>query len=142
MNTDICVFHLLHNAHQAAKRSFSCELEPTQYLVLKALRELGDGVNQKRLVGATGIDRSTVSNILWRLSKKGLVTMRISTQDTRAVSVCLTDQGKKAVLRATEAAERANEEILGKIPQAQRRAFVANLERIGRGPARAVREAA
>jgi|SRR5690606_6503983 len=142
MNTDICVFHLLHNAHQAAKRSFSCELEPTQYLVLKALRELGDGVNQKRLVGATGIDRSTVSNILWRLSKKGLVTMRISTQDTRAVSVFLTDQGKKAVLRATEAAARANEEILGMIPQAQRRAFVANLERIGRGPARAVREAA
>lgn len=117
MNTDICVFHLLHNAHQAAKRSFSCELEPTQYLVLKALRELGDGVNQKRLVGATGIDRSTVSNILWRLSKKGLVTMRISTQDTRAVSVFLTDQGKKAVLRATEAAERANDEILGMIPK-------------------------
>lgn len=41
MNTDICVFHLLHNAHQAAKRSFRCELEPTQYIVLKALRELG-----------------------------------------------------------------------------------------------------
>lgn len=142
MNTDICVLHLLHNAHQSAKRSFDCDLEPTQYIVLRAIIEIGDGAIQRELTHATGVDRSTMTDTLRRLQRKGLITRSRSVKDARSIKVRLTNDGRTAVLRATEAAARANEEILGMIPQAQRRAFLANLERIGRGPARAVREAA
>lgn len=142
MNTDIFVYRLLHNAHQAAKKSFASDLEPTQYLVLRAIMELGDGSIQRHLIHATGVDRSTMTDTLRRLQRKGLITRRRSAKDTRSIEVRLTNDGRKAVLRATEAAAAANAMILGVIPESQRRAFLANLERIGKGPVQAVREAA
>ncbi|MCK9549172.1 MarR family transcriptional regulator [Aquamicrobium sp.] len=142
MKTDAFAFHSLHLAHQAAKTAFDSELSPTQYLVLKAIRDIGDGVNQITLVQSTGIDRSTMADVLRRLAKIGMIKRRRSQKDTRSVQSFLTDEGRQALLGATEAAARANDLILGAIPQSQRRAFLANLERIGKGPVREVKEAA
>ena len=142
MKTDAFAFHSLHLAHQAAKASFDSDLSPTQYVVLRAIQELGDGVNQRTLTRATGIDRSTMTDVLKRLAKLGLIKRRRSKEDTRSVVSSLTDEGRQAISRATEAAAKANELILGVVPENQRRAFLANLERIGKGPVQAVKVAA
>lgn len=141
MKTDAFAFHSLHLAHQAAKTAFDSELSPTQYVVLRAIQEIGNGVNQRTLTRATGIDRSTMTDVLKRLAKLGLIKRRRSKEDTRSVQSSLTDEGRQAISRATEAAAKANDLILGVVPESQRRAFLANLERIGKGPVM-VREAA
>lgn len=142
MTTDKFVFHSIHLAHQAAKEAFDCDLSPTQFVILRAIADLGDGVNQTALVQHTGIDRSTMADVLRRLAKTGLVKRRRSQKDNRSVGTSLTDEGRDAVLRASAAAERANDLLMGVIPEGQRRAFLANLERVGRGPVQVVREAA
>lgn len=143
MKTDRCVFGLLHQAHQVARDAFDDgNLTPTQYLILRAICEKGDGINQTQIVQATGIDRSTMADVLRRMQTSGLIRRRRSYQDTRCIGASLTEGGRKALLRATEAAEKANEAILGAIPQSQQKAFLRHLEAIARGPVQVVREAA
>lgn len=142
MKTDHFAFALLHKAHQIAKDAFDGELTATQYLILRAICEKGDGINQARLVSATGVDRSTMTDTLRRLVKHGHITRQRSTRDERSMSISLTDNGREALLQATEAASKANEAILGAIPLSQQRAFLRHLEAIARGPVKVVREAA
>lgn len=141
MNTGTFVFHLLHQAHQAAAKAFEDDLTPTQYVVLKTLYELGDGVNQSILIQRTGIDRSTMSDVLRRMVKLEFITRRRKQNDMRCVGVSMTKDGRDALHRATNAAERANDAILNAIPQSQQRTFLRHLESIARGPVK-VAEAA
>lgn len=142
MTDDRFVFHLLHMAHQAARDVFASELTPTQFVVLKALYEIGDGTNQKTLIDHTGVDRSTMTDVLRRLEENGLVTRARSKDDQRAVSVAMTKQGRYAYHLAVDAAEMANHALLSQIPESQRKAFLRNLEGIGKVAAEAARAAA
>jgi DNA-binding MarR family transcriptional regulator len=88
--------HLLHQAEQAAGRLFAESalgfVTLRQLVVLVAVSER-DGLNQTELVERTGIDRSTLAEIIPRLVRKGLVQRRRSREDTRAKVLRLTDEG-------------------------------------------------
>lgn len=144
MKTDSSILHLLHSAEQAAVREFEtcgARLTKTQFIVLAALSESEDILNQKQLTKLTGIDRSTMANVLYRLQNAGMVNRAECQTDRRAIEVSLTKKGKTALMQAREAATRSNEAILAQIPASQRRAFLRHLEGIGKGPLE-VREAA
>ena len=94
--------HLLHRASQAVEEIFQAEgdsdLTPRQLAVL-ATEAGNEGLSQTDIVNLTGIDRSTLADIVRRLVKKGLLQRRRTKQDARAYAVKLTEEGQR-VLRA------------------------------------------
>ena len=70
----------------------------TRALVLHALLS-HDSVSQTRLVELTGVDRSTLADVVRRLLATGHITRRRSKSDSRAYVVRLTEQGRLAAQR-------------------------------------------
>lgn len=72
--------HLLHRTHQAVGQLFvtgmqTNDLTPRQLAVLVAVAE-NEGLSQTDLVERTGIDRSTLADVVKRLKGKGCQTAR------------------------------------------------------------------
>ena len=79
---------------------------------------------------ATGIDRSTVSQVVQLLIRKGLVKRRRTRHDARAYAVSVTEAGRE-VLRASEPIiERIDEAIVEALPATRAKAFISNLRAI------------
>ena len=126
--------HLLHRAGQAADERFATEigntdLTPRQFAVLSALavREIA---SQTEIVEATGIDRSTLADIVKRLVQRGLLVRRRSRQDARAYAVRLTPNGQLALKQAAPAAERAGEHVLRVLSPERRNELIAALSEL------------
>ena len=126
--------HLLHRAGQCAGDIFQNEmneaqLTPRQFAVLASVSQ-NEGLSQTNLVEMTGIDRSTLADIIRRMLKKGLIQRRRAKQDARAYSVKLTDQGRN-VLRATQpVVRRVDEQILSALAAPERKQFLKDLTSI------------
>jgi DNA-binding MarR family transcriptional regulator len=123
--------HLLHRAGQCAADIFQAEmglddLTPRQYAVLLTVSQ-NEGLSQTQLVDKTGIDRSTLADIVRRMLKKGLLTRRRTREDARAYAVRLTDDGWKSLRTADPVARRVDERILSALPAGQRDRFLADL---------------
>jgi len=63
-------------------------------------------------VDATGIDRSTLADVVRRLSKKGLLQRRRTREDARAYAVKLTDEGRRVLRGAEPLAKQVDERVL------------------------------
>lgn len=131
MSLDTSAVHLLHRAGQCAGDIFADEmsrvkLTPRQYAVLVGVSE-NEGVSQTGLVERTGIDRSTLADIIRRMLRKGLLQRKRTKEDQRAYSVRLTEEGRKLLLSAEPGANRADERLLGALSSEQRAAFLASL---------------
>jgi DNA-binding MarR family transcriptional regulator len=104
--------HLLHRACQVADGVFNAEAGATglttrQFAVLVAVAENQD-ISQTGLVAATGIDRSTVAEIVKRLLKRGLIRRRRTRLDARTYAVRLSDEGEALLDKVRPAANRAD----------------------------------
>ncbi len=126
--------HLLHRAGQCAGDVFQSEmrtedLTPRQYAVLVAVAER-EGLSQTNLVEMTGIDRSTLADIIRRMLKKGLVQRRRTKEDARAYAVKLTEEGRRMLQSAVPMARKVDDRILEALPTAQRERFLTDLNTI------------
>jgi DNA-binding MarR family transcriptional regulator len=126
--------HLLHRAGQCAAEMFQIELgsddlTPRQYAVLLTVAQ-NEGLSQTQLVDLTGIDRSTLADIVRRMLKKGLLQRRRTRDDARAYSVKLTDEGTKVLKSHDPRARRVDERILSSLPAPQRDRFLQDLNAI------------
>lgn len=126
--------HLLHRAGQCAGDVFQSEmrtedLTPRQYAVLVAVSER-EGLSQTDLVDMTGIDRSTLADIIRRMLKKGLVQRRRTKEDARAYAVKLTDEGRRILNTAKPMARKVDDRILEVLPVAERERFLSDLNMI------------
>ena len=124
--------HLLHRAGQCASDIFQAEiadLTPRQLAVLMTVA--GDeGASQTKLVDATGIDRSTLADIVRRLCRKGFLQRRRTREDARAYAIKLTDEGRRVLRSAEPLAKRVDDRVLGALPAGRREAFMAALTSI------------
>lgn len=123
--------HLLHRAGQAADILFAKqfderELTPRQYAVMAALTG-NERASQTDLVKITGIDRSTLAEIVKRLCDRGLMSRMRSIHDARAYSVRLTPAGHKLVEDAMPAVQRIEERMFESLPVSQRSKFADDL---------------
>ncbi|KAB2849756.1 MAG: MarR family transcriptional regulator [Hyphomicrobiaceae bacterium] len=128
--------HLLHRAGQCAGDIFGDEmskqgLTPRQYAVLVSVSE-NEGVSQTTLVERTGIDRSTLADIVRRMIKKGLLERRRTREDARAYAVRLSQEGRQKLALATPLAARADDRLLGSISGEDRQRFIEMLSAIVR----------
>jgi DNA-binding MarR family transcriptional regulator len=126
--------HLLHRAGQCADEMFAVSvgevgLTPRQFAVMTAIAN-SDEPSQTTLVERTGIDRSTMADIVRRLTSRGLVQRRRTRRDARRYAVRLTDKGEAALRMAEPAARSTDEKILGALAPTQRDAFLRSLSRI------------
>lgn len=124
MTSDISLLHMLRRASQAADYLFAKEVDDRditsrQFVVMQAIAA-GDGVSQTTIVESTGIDRSTIADVVLRLQKKGLLVRKRSKDDARAYSVRLTEAGKKALEISQKAAKRVDGKLSTNLPEKKR----------------------
>jgi DNA-binding MarR family transcriptional regulator len=112
-------------AHEAG----TSDLTKQQYTLLSAL-EHNDGVSQTALVDITGIDRSTLAEMVRRMLDKGLLSRERTEEDQRANAVAISNSGRKALRTARAASERAEKALLEALPLAERPRFVRLLAQI------------
>ena len=129
--------HLLHRAQQAAVNLSAAALAEQgltlrQFAVLAALSK-AEGQSQARLVDQTGIDRSTLADMVVRMEKAGYIKRVDSQEDRRAKAVSLLAKGRKAYEAALPAVEAADKQILDMIRANRRTGFLTSLATIG-GP--------
>lgn len=126
--------HLLHRAGQCAAEVFQAELgsgdlTPRQFAVLITV-STNEGLSQTHLVERTGIDRSTLADIVRRMLKKGLLQRRRTKEDARAYAVKLTDEGWRVLKSAEPLSRKVDDRILSALPAGQRDRFVQDLNAI------------
>lgn len=133
--------HLLHRAGQCAAEIFQAELgsgdlTPRQYAVLLTV-SMNEGLSQTHLVERTGIDRSTLADIVRRMLKKGLLQRRRTKEDARAYAVKLTDEGWRVLKSAEPLTRKVDDRILAALGSGQRDRLLADLNSIVQALSRA-----
>jgi DNA-binding MarR family transcriptional regulator len=81
-----------------AKLAGEAGLAPGQFGVLK-LVELNPGRSQTEIAAAAGLDRSSLTQLLDQVVRRGLIERRPG-RDRRTVSLHLTEEGRSALARA------------------------------------------
>lgn len=120
--------HLLRRSQQFATEIFTDlgmadNVTLRQSVVLAAIAEK-EGLSQSDLVNATGIDRSTLADMIARMEARGLVNRIASPGDARAKSVFLTTLGRDALVDALPAMQTVDNALLQSLPKNKRKAFL------------------
>jgi DNA-binding MarR family transcriptional regulator len=119
--------HLLRRCVQYANdlfaRESSSDLTKQQFNVLAAV-EQNEGISQTDLVSLTGIDRSTLAEMIRRMIDKGLLDRERTESDQRANAVRIAAAGKKALRNARTASDRVERALLSSLSAGDRAKFV------------------
>lgn len=120
--------HLMHRVLQLALDIYSEEagsdgLTQRQFAVLEAVSQKS-GLTQTDLVRATGIDRSTLADLVSRMTVKGLLDREKSSIDARAKAVRLSPKGQEALDAARPRVEAADKRIMALLPKGKRDGFL------------------
>lgn len=123
--------HLLHRASQIADESFSLkigreDLTARQFIVLSIVANT-ENPSQTLICEQSGIDRSTLADIVRRLVARGLLSRRRTRQDARMYAVKITDAGMTSLDKARPIARAVDQELLGVLTAAQRQDFETTL---------------
>ena len=125
--------HLLHRASQCGTDLFQGELSggltPRQFIILQTVAR-HEGLSQTQLVERTGIDRSTLADVIRRMLRKGLLQRRRTRDDARAYSVKLTEEGWRTLRQSEPLARRVDDKILAALSAADRERLVGWLRQI------------
>jgi DNA-binding MarR family transcriptional regulator len=105
------------------------DLTPRQYAILLTVSQ-NEGLSQTDLVERTGVDRSTLADIVRRMLKKGLLQRRRTKDDARAYAVKLTEEGWRLLRAAEPMVKRVDDKILSMLASKQREQFLTDLQTI------------
>lgn len=114
-----------------ARSGLSDNVTLRQTVVLGAVAEL-EGASQTELVKATGVDRSTLAEMVSRLERKGLLSRKKDRQDGRAKRVWLTDAGRNRLDHSLPAMKAVDDALLSLLPRTRQNSFQTALEAIVR----------
>jgi DNA-binding MarR family transcriptional regulator len=117
MPTDDRLIYLVFTAQQKLKTYLNNTLSsegvtvtPAQAAILFLLREK-DGQSMSELSQVLSMDNSTVTGLVDRLQKSGLVTRRANPDDRRISLIRITPQGVEEIKKAKPVITRVNERI-------------------------------
>lgn len=88
------------------------DLTEQQWRVIRLLRQHGE-LESHRLADLACILKPSMSGVLKRLERDGIVARRKSAEDQRRMFISLTVKGQQAFMSMSEAMERNYEKILG-----------------------------
>lgn len=120
--------HLLRRAQQYAHDQYSAQVgasgpTPRQYEVLHVVAN-NAGLSQTDLVRHTGIDRSTLADMIARMMKKGLLSRKRTKEDARANAVSVTPAGRRMLTAANAKVAKAENAALSVLPKSQQGSFM------------------
>lgn len=122
---------LASQSFEAAFARAMTEATSRQIIALEAI-ERREGAAQIDLVHDTGIDRSTMAEVVRRLHKNGLITRRRKRSDARTYTIHLTQRGRDLVALGRAATETAEQELFDRLSpeeQSQLRTLLYRLTR-------------
>jgi DNA-binding MarR family transcriptional regulator len=99
---------------------------PVQSSVMQVLL-LTPGIDQAALAAEIGVDRTTTSNVLSRLEKRGLVRREGDAEDKRLRRAFLTEQGEAMLAEMQDALDRAHGRLVAPLSADERDAFARSL---------------
>ncbi len=123
--------HLLKRAAQFSNHIYMEEvgksgLTHRQFTVLLAV-DSNDGKSQTDLVKITGIDRSTLADLVARLLSQGYLQRRRTKDDGRTNAIRITPIGKKMLRTAQPGADEVDRQLLSLVPSPDRKSLLDNL---------------
>ena len=126
--------HLLRRCAQQADDLFSRSVGPIditarQLSVLSAVAQLNDP-SQTRLCEVTGIDRSTLADIVRRLVGRGWLSRHRTTDDARMYAVQITAEGRTTLEQASPIALKVNNLLLSPLSSDEQTHFQSLLQKI------------
>lgn len=113
------------------------DLTPPQYAVMQFIRAARAkskhiSISQNDLVGSTHIDRSTLADVVRRLTRKGWLSRRRTKHDARTYNVQLTQAGEDRLKRARAGAEAVEKKLLAGLEPTEARTVVSLLSKMVR----------
>jgi MarR family transcriptional regulator, lower aerobic nicotinate degradation pathway regulator len=96
------------------------DLTPTQWAALARLNERGP-CSQNLLGRFTAMDAATIKGVVDRLVSRGLAEARSDPQDSRRLTIVLTEAGRDLVGHAIPAAREITEATLARLSASERR---------------------
>lgn len=133
-NLDLHPAHIVRRAHQRATLCFQQQmagedLSPTQYAALATILRYGK-VSQNHLGRLTAMDPSTISLVVRKLLRQGLVKRSASKTDQRLAIITLTDAGVRYTLDRLERSVEVGRRLLAPLSQAEQATLLDLLQRI------------
>jgi len=95
--------------------------------VLEAVSR-NEGASQTSLVRETGIDRSTLADLVSRLETHGYLSRKRSDKDARVNFVFLTEAGRDMLLNAQPQVSLVDQALVETLPERNRKMFIASLQ--------------
>ena len=135
LDSDVApVSFLLKRAAQYSADLFAEQIGKTgltqrQFTLMQTVLE-NEGASQTTLVKTTGIDRSTLADLVNRLETQGYVRRERSSTDARVNYVYLTDHGRDTVLEVKPVAMLVDEALVESLPAGLRGSFVEALQQL------------
>lgn len=99
---------------------------PVQTSVMQVLR-LKPGLDQAALAAEIGMDRTTTSNVLTRLEKRGIVRREEAAKDRRVRLAFLTPEGDAMLTEMQAALDKAHTRLIAPLPVEARAQFIQHL---------------
>lgn len=133
-NMNNSLLHLIHRAAQVVDEAFALEvaaadldgLTHRQFVVMAAIGT-DKMTSQTVITQLTGIDRSTLTGVIVRLQKRGLLQRRRSRVDSRSFEVTLTASGRKVLASAMQLASRVDKRMLELMASGKQGEFLKSL---------------
>lgn len=126
-------FLLLRAFHHSNRRvqmgAAELGLYPGQPKILEYLLE-HDGCIARDICRGCVLDKSTMTSLLGRMEKQGLIGRTESSDDKRAVHVYMTEKGREYAARIKAFCRAVDETALKGIPQTDREVFLRTLKQI------------
>ncbi len=123
--------HLLRRNHQRSYELFSARVGDVmtrqQFALLLTLAQRS-GSSQNELVGATGMDKSTLKEMLGRLVLRGWVERERAPADNRAWTMRVTPAGRALLAELVARVAAAQRDILAPLAEADRPVFIRCLQ--------------
>ncbi len=126
--------HIVRRAHQRATLCFQQEmagedLSPTQFAALATIMRHGE-VSQNHLGRLTAMDPSTISLVVRKLLRQGLVKRSASKTDQRLAIITLTDAGARYTLDRLERSVEVSRRLLAPLSPDEQVTLLQLLQRI------------
>ena len=103
---------------------------PDQFTILRWLGEHPEGMTQRALADLMASDPNTITAILTRMQKAGLIERRPHADDARCNLIVLKDKGRTLHAKLQPLASDLQEQLLAAVPVAKQAEFLKQLESV------------
>lgn len=103
---------------------------PDQFTILRWLGEHPEGLTQRVLADLMASDPNTITAILTRMQKAGLIERRPHAQDARCNLIMVKDKGRSVHAKLQPLASGLQEQLLAAVPVAKQAEFLKQLESV------------